>query len=265
MEYSSEKIILEEIAINNCGSQPFKDCDYHTVRKRIDYTLMFISEGEATVHRNGKTYIARKGDVMFFPPDSQQDYEFFAKNKSVNKWIHFGGSICTVLDKYPNIISISNTYEFESNLDRLFDAYYRITEKNSLLCNGYMRVIIALLIDNYERQSKAMKGPKGKMPAVLDYISVHMGDKIDFDVCAEMCYLSRSRFNHFFKEYTGLSPHDYYLNLKIERAKQLLHDAGMTTSECAETLGFYDSNHFRRAFKSCTGMTPKQFLNKPTL
>ncbi len=262
MGYSSEKIILEEIAVNNCGSQPLKDCDYHTVRKRIDYTLMYISEGEATIHCNGKKYIAKKGDAVFYPPNTEQDFEFYAKNKNINKWVHFGGSICSHLDDYPRIISINHKHEFESNLDRLCRAYYRIVDRNEVLCNGYMRVIIALLTESYEKQNNAIEGPKGKIPAVLDYISTHIETKVDFDKCADMCYLSRSRFNHFFKEYTGLSPHDYYLDLKIERAKQLLYDVGMTTSECAETLGFCDSNYFRRIFKSRTGMTPKQFLDK---
>ncbi len=262
MAYSSEKIVREEIAVNNCGSQPLKDFDYHTVRQRIDYTLMYISEGEATVNCGGETYTARKGDVIFYPPNTEQDFEFHAKNKNVNKWVHFGGSICSCLDGYPRIIPIYHKHEFESGLDRLCKAYYRVSGENDLLCNGYMRVIIALLIESFEKQNFRLEGPKGRIPAVLDYISTHIETKIDFDKCADMCYLSRSRFNHFFKEYTGLSPHDYYLNLKIERAKQLLYDVGMTTAECAEALGFCDSNYFRRIFKSRTGVTPRQFLNK---
>ncbi len=91
-------------------------------------------------------------------------------------------------------------------------------------------------------------------------VSTHLESRIDFNVCANMCYVSRDRFNHIFKAYTGASPKEYCLNLKIERAKQLLYDSGMTTAECSEILGFGDVNYFRRVFKKRTGITPKEFL-----
>ncbi len=260
MAYSSEKIIFDDIAVNNCGAQAVNDYDYHTVKKRIDYTLMFISSGEVTVYCDEKIYTAKKGDVVFYPPNTELNFEFLGKNKNVNKWIHFGGKICNRLDNYPRIIKTDGNHEFESNIDRLIRAFYKFSNERELLCKGYMTSIIALLIENYERQNASFEGTKGKIPAVLDYMTAHLSEKIDFDKCANMCYLSRSRFNHFFKEYTGMSPYEYFLNLKIERAKLLLYDKGMSTSECAEALGFCNSDHFCRVFKSRTGITPRQFL-----
>ena len=62
-----------------------------------------------------------------------------------------------------------------------------------------------------------------------------------------------------FKEQTGYPPLQYINKLRIERAKQLLADAGLSVSECAETLGFTDVNYFSRLFRKFTGVSPSKY------
>ena len=67
-------------------------------------------------------------------------------------------------------------------------------------------------------------------------------------------YLSRE-----FKRYTGFSPNDYLITLRISRAKLLLQTTGLTASEIAADVGIRDQNNFIRLFKNKTGMTPIEF------
>lgn len=64
-----------------------------------------------------------------------------------------------------------------------------------------------------------------------------------------------------FKYYYNLPPHQYLLNLRIEKGKELLLNRHSLT-EVAYTLGFFDQSHFIRHFKKINGITPKQFASR---
>ena len=91
------------------------------------------------------------------------------------------------------------------------------------------------------------------------YIHINAYTKVDLDYAASLSYLSRDRFNHVFKEVTGFAPNEYVRKIRVERAKPLLREEGMTVRECAESVGFDDVNYFCRVFKKETGVTPKKY------
>jgi AraC-like DNA-binding protein len=68
--------------------------------------------------------------------------------------------------------------------------------------------------------------------------------------------LSATRFHRLFKEQTGLSPYQYHLQLRIQRARQMLHGTAMSIKDIARALAFDNPFHFSHAFKQKTGMSP---------
>jgi AraC-like DNA-binding protein len=71
--------------------------------------------------------------------------------------------------------------------------------------------------------------------------------------------LSASRFQHLFKEHTGLSPYQYHLQLKVQRAREMLRDSDMPVKQVAGMLGFQSVYHFSTLFKRKTGMSPRRW------
>ena len=71
--------------------------------------------------------------------------------------------------------------------------------------------------------------------------------------------LSTRHFYRVFREHTGLSPYQYHLQLRIERAKQMLHGTAMNVKEIAAALAFESPFHFSNVFKQKTGMSPSQW------
>ena len=61
-----------------------------------------------------------------------------------------------------------------------------------------------------------------------------------------------------FKEATGITPHAFRLNRRIDRAKELLQ-SGMEIADVALQCGFYDQSHLHRHFRALTAMTPRQY------
>ncbi len=87
-----------------------------------------------------------------------------------------------------------------------------------------------------------------------------LDEKIPLAELAGEFGLSPFYFARAFKRASGFPPHEYQLQLRIERARALLmKDATKTIAEIAAELGFADESHFRRHFRRIVGTTPGQF------
>ena len=259
IRFSSARVINDELGINSCGIQPITR-DSHNTRERVDYSLMYLSSGSATIYINSVPHTMNSGEAILYLPGAKQNYTFHSTGGSVNKWLHFGGTLCSCLDGNDSrIIKIFSRHEFESNLDRLVHAFNRIDNDKDMLCDGYLRVIIALLLESEKRQNDNPNAIQTRIDRVTEYIHSHVNQNININHLAEMCFVSRNRFNHIFKEYMGCSPLSYQRLAQIEWAKRYLRDLGMSVSECAEALGFSDVNYFCRLFKKHTGYKPSEY------
>jgi AraC family transcriptional regulator len=73
---------------------------------------------------------------------------------------------------------------------------------------------------------------------------------------ASECSLSRSHFSRAFKKNTGVSPRDWFLQVRLDKAKGLLTDTDLTISQISLDCGFADQSHFTRVFTRVLGVTP---------
>lgn len=81
------------------------------------------------------------------------------------------------------------------------------------------------------------------------------------DVCKKAAY-GRAYLFRVFKEKTGKTIMEYYLNLKIEKAKQLLRENELSVKEISELLSFNEPNYFTKTFKRITGLTPTAYKRR---
>ena len=79
---------------------------------------------------------------------------------------------------------------------------------------------------------------------------------------AASCHLSESRFSHLFKEIMGKSPMSYLLDLRLNKAKELLEDTELSVLAISEALGFSNQFYFSRQFKKHTTLSPTEYRRK---
>ena len=103
--------------------------------------------------------------------------------------------------------------------------------------------------------------PQHKLRLVTDYINDYIERELSLKELAAIAQLSQYHFCRAFKQMTGLSPHQYLIRQRVERAKQLLKKGGMSLGAVAIVCGFTHQSHLHRHFKRLTGVTPKTFLN----
>lgn len=110
------------------------------------------------------------------------------------------------------------------------------------------------------------KVEEGAIPGYIGEVMEHLGanyrGRISLDSLAHQFSVSKYHLSREFKKYTGYSPNEYLISVRISHAKELLKHTGTTVGEIARMIGCSDVNHFIQLFKSREGMTPAAFRKR---
>jgi AraC family transcriptional regulator len=104
--------------------------------------------------------------------------------------------------------------------------------------------------------------PRAKLVRALEYIQDQLDADLTVSGIAQAVGLSPYHFTRLFKESTGQSPHQYVVDARVRKAKELLTTGNFTISEAASHLGFADQSHLTRHFKRVFGLPPKRLLSR---
>jgi AraC family transcriptional regulator len=93
----------------------------------------------------------------------------------------------------------------------------------------------------------------------LDYIQEHLSEEITLEAIANHIGISQYYFSHLFKQSMGVSPYQYVLQQRVERAKQLLKQSNLSIVEIALECGFANQTHLTKHFRNLVGLSPKAY------
>lgn len=94
---------------------------------------------------------------------------------------------------------------------------------------------------------------------VCELIEAKLDQKIHLEELADTVGLTGTLFCTWFKRTTGVSPYQYVLRRKVQRAQELLARGSLSIAELAQSLGFYDQSQFANTFRRYTGISPREF------
>ncbi|MGR5411144.1 helix-turn-helix domain-containing protein [Vibrio astriarenae] len=126
-------------------------------------------------------------------------------------------------------------------------------------CND---TVIALLHRHSQQFQLVEKSPRFDIDLLNRYIDQHISRKISVTQLAGSVFLSESQFHHLFKEQFNITPHQYVLSRRVDRAKQLIEVGQFTLGQVAELTGFSSQSTFAHAFSRLVGQTPSSFRKR---
>ncbi len=134
-----------------------------------------------------------------------------------------------------------------------------------LLIDSFKTTLAIHLLRNYcTTQPKLSSYANGLSQAILkqvtEYIHEHLHQDLKLADLSAIAQLSPYHFLRLFKQRMGITPHQYILQRRIEKAKHLLKHSNLSIAEIAMRTGFCDQSHLTRCFKHIVGITPKQLL-----
>jgi AraC family transcriptional regulator len=98
-----------------------------------------------------------------------------------------------------------------------------------------------------------------KLDRMLDFIDASLSEHLTLDNLAQRVGVSRAHFARRFRDLTGMSPHRYLMNRRVEKAKKLLKETRISLANIALEVGFSNQAHFSAAFHAMTGLTPSHY------
>lgn len=259
------------LMINSCGYQKFDDRDIETLRVngRVDYQLIYIIKGKGTFLINNKVVDIEEGNFLIYKPNDIQNYKYYLKDNAAVYWIHFTGKCCEEIltklylndDKKHYFIGVDS-----KSIEILDKIIYELQVKEDLYIDICNACLMELLCNLGRLKASFQEGKQNNRNLVLQNIIRVMHREYnknhDLEYFASLCNLSKYRFIHSFKEYSGMSPINYIIKIRMEKAKELLLSSSLNISEISSIVGYENSLYFSRLFKKSNGISPTEYRKK---
>jgi len=145
--------------------------------------------------------------------------------------------------------------------EKLFNEYISVTEA---FLEGYEEAedeLLKFVSDIFSAFCHAEESEDIQSPLlkeISDYLKENLFENISLDELADRFRQNRYNLLRSFKNAYGFPPHSYQMNIRVERAKEMLRK-GWDIADVAARAGFTDQSHFHRVFKKHTAATPGQY------
>jgi AraC-like DNA-binding protein len=174
--------------------------------------------------------------------------EFFPKEGSNEKWL-------LNYDEY----HFYNNEEIAYLINKVIRICAERSKEKDVLADLTLKELLVRIMQTQNLKTISDEGynlNQNPLAFVLNYIKSNLNEKISINSLSDKACMSKATFYRLFKRELGISPNDFILAEKINKAKILLTRPGAKVASISYELGFNDANYFIRAFKKIVGITP---------
>lgn len=206
--------------------------------------LLLPIRGSVYIETNSNKDFINEEYLEFLPPDCQHAY----KGESGNEFL--------ILNIPGSMVPKDDRNNLQSASKLLFDERWKA-----------IRYLIMSEANTYESTDALNKLfyyfyhyiAEGMLPESIKYINEHYSEDIIIKKLSEIEHYNESYYCEWFKRKTNLSPVEYIIKLRIEKAKELLVGTDYSISQIAEQVGYSFNSSFSRIFKEAIGFSPAQY------
>ena len=242
--------------------------DWHHGRILNEFQILYITRGQGIFESKtvGRKKVEEGTLLILFPgiwhrymPDQQTGWK--------EHWISFNGIQPKIFRKY-SILSPGKAIINIGLQEPIIKLYQQILELIESEKVGFRETITALtyqIIAHIIAIEKSKKYGGKEIETIIQKAKTIMVDRtnknIRIEELAKELGVGYSWFRRMFRHYTGLAPIQYFLQLKLNKSKDLLISTSLSVKEIAVITGFESQYYFSKFVKSRTGMSPIQLRN----
>ncbi len=245
---------------------------YQSVKKGRtldEYQLVYIIKGEGYFESaNCNKTKVKAGDILFLFPHEWHCYAPNTNTGWTEYWVGFKGPN---IDKRVEhgffspqqpILNIG----YSVGIENCYQEMIRETEQErtgfQILISSIVLHLLGSVIYKHNNKQYESNAVVEKINHARKVMKENVDGSITLEDIASDLNLSYTWFRRTFKEYTGISPAQYQLQMKLNRAKELLTNSNLNISEIAYELGFDSASHFCTFFKSREKVTASEYREK---
>ncbi len=237
--------------------------DWTKGRVLDSHALVYISRGSGIFEsRHSARQVIDAGQVMFLFPGVWHRYRPDRQTGWDEHWVGFDGVMARSWVKNKFFSSRAPVFKpgQEEKWLTLFTELLTVIKLNrpalQQVMAGFTAQMLGLL---YSGQQAGLAGDDQALLIVQKAITrmqTELEKGLNAQALARELNVSYSSFRHLFQQHTGSSPHQYLLELRLVRARNLLTETSLSVKEISQQTGFEDEHYFCRFFKMKTGLTP---------
>ncbi|MDT3426302.1 AraC-like DNA-binding protein [Paenibacillus forsythiae] len=235
------------------------------------YLIHTVLSGEGVFVSAGRSYSCQAGDTFLITPGSLFSYEADRRTPWQYAWAAIQGDAASHLLKEAGVSREKPVLKGADPL-ALHSFYHRIRhsfkqspfpELESLEASGWLR----LLLHRLGLASRDLGNTSDRHQEMIDrqveqakrWISLQYHQQLGISQIASSLGYHRAHFSKAFKERTGLSPKQYLMKIRMDKAKELLESKVLTIDEVSSSVGFNDALYFSKQFRSWCGQSPSEY------
>ena len=251
-----------ELRFTDKSTESYKD-HYHS-----ELSIGAVTQGATTMHLQGENYLVTTGSLVVIGPDTVHSCNPKEGSRSY-LMAYFDAGWCLALQRdilgeydelqLPEMPVVNNPALFS----RLLSLANNLNQPGFVL--SFSEQLTGFVADLLQLNDQCFKKNTPISPAYIDEIKVLLTHSLDENITLQQL-AAKVGYNPYhllrsFKKNVGLTPHEYRLNVRIDRAKKLLK-RGLSPAAVAAETGFVDQSHFHRTFRQFAAATPGQYQSR---
>ncbi|MDR1629857.1 MAG: AraC family transcriptional regulator [Oscillospiraceae bacterium] len=248
----------------------FPDPHYIIARKQNPDTIIeCVLDGVGYIEANGFVTKVKKGDCYIIKPGTAHSYYADDAEPYTKIWVTVSGSLVGKwlelyeIDAVPFVRSFDMTSYFNQIKQLALGPATLEREKRLILLVHNILFEMGMTAPKASEPHKSsgqyIKTNENVILDVRKYIEKQCNEKLTMKELCNKFGISAKQLNTLFLQKYGISPSRYHMQCKIASAVYFLESTDMSIDMIAETIGFCDRSHFRKAFFQQHGTTPSQY------
>jgi AraC family transcriptional activator of pobA len=262
--------------ISNNDPYPSADIQQKLLQPRrlTSYFIVLIDSGTITYNVDLQDITLADGQLLFAmpnqvftPPSKTADLKYF-------KVLFDENTLALLPQQFPFLVNPLNsqTIIFDSDtrvrVRKVFEILNQILHvdkdpADTEIILAYLNLLLTELNSAYFKNKEPINILNTNLSKFIEFklmVETHLTEQPSVNTIADKLALSTNSLYRIVKEYSGVSPKDFFTNrLMIEAQRKLLYSP-LSVKELAYELGFNDPDYFSRFFKKCTGKSVSEFL-----
>jgi len=259
--------MLGQLHITHIGN--FPSAPHHFIERKEgvpQVILIYCLKGTGWLEMAGATFRIDKGHAVLISPDVPHIYRADGDDPWSVFWIHFDGEQVSLIleslgvtDKKP-LIYVPDTEMMRQTFEDVFACLnYHYSDAGLLAMTSELMRLISRIKLNQGNPRKEMQADEDRIMESIRFMERHLDMTLTLESLASRAGQSVPHYCKLFKERIGQPPLAHFIQLKINKACELLFQTNQTVKAIAEQLGYDDPYYFSRQFKKVQGLSPSEY------